>query len=79
MSICFQFGNVVFDFILFVVSGDYIMFLDFIGKCVIVYFYFVVMMFGCIIQVVDFIVYLDEFEEVGYKVLGIFFDFVVKL
>ena len=61
------------------VTGKTVSLKDFRGKHVIVYFYPAAMTPGCTTQAVDFTAHLDEFEEAGYKVLGISPDPVAKL
>ena len=60
-------------------GGDQITLSNFTGKRVIVYFYPAAMTPGCTTQAIDFTAHLDEFEEAGYKVLGISPDPVSKL
>ena len=79
MSTRLQPGNAAPDFTLPAAGGDQITLSNFTGKRVIVYFYPAAMTPGCTTQAIDFTAHLDEFEEAGYKVLGISPDPVTKL
>ena len=79
MSERLEAGTSAPEFALQNAEGETVSLTDFPGQKVIVYFYPAAMTPGCTTQAVDFTAHLDEFEEAGYKVLGISPDPVAKL
>lgn len=75
--VCFQFGDIFFDFLLFDVVGDLYSLGQYDGKYVVLYVYFKDDIFGCIREVCDFCDY-QFLWQYGVVILGVSCDDVVS-
>lgn len=71
-------GDVVLDFISILFIGESVLLSDYVGKKLVLYFYFKDDMFGCMVEVCSLRDGYGELCSFGYEILGVSFDFVVK-